>query len=132
MMQVHVLSRVMANVGLLLLKHVPLHIVDSFLAIWSRLTYGDLTRYGIKRPEEGPFLMKGKYGKYPFIDVGTCAKIKSGEIQVTNLPHVSLILEAILKGLKIKIFMLFILLTPFINKSHYHFSCSYLNGEYYL
>nr|POE62181.1 putative indole-3-pyruvate monooxygenase yucca10 [Quercus suber] len=48
----------------------------------SKLVYGDLTKYGIRRPTEGPFYMKRMYGKYPLINVGTCKKIKSGEIQV--------------------------------------------------
>ncbi|XP_024183408.1 probable indole-3-pyruvate monooxygenase YUCCA3 isoform X1 [Rosa chinensis] len=34
------------------------------------------------RPKEGPFFMKINSSKYPTIDVGTCSKIKSGEIQV--------------------------------------------------
>lgn len=69
--------------GLVLLKHIPLNMVDSMLVMLSKLKYGDLTKYGIQRPkEEGPFTMKNNYGKYPIIDVGTIHKIKSGEIQV--------------------------------------------------
>lgn len=81
-MQVHILSRGMAYTGLLLLKYVPLKVVDSILVMLSKLWYGDLTKYGIRRPEEGPFTLKVKYGKYPVIDVGTHQKIKSGHIQV--------------------------------------------------
>ena len=82
-MQLHILSRGMANMGLVLLKYVSLNAVDSLLLMLSKLWYGgDLSRYGIKRPEEGPFTMKVKYGKYPVIDIGTYQKIKSGEIQV--------------------------------------------------
>ncbi|KAI4319432.1 hypothetical protein MLD38_033029 [Melastoma candidum] len=80
---VHILSREMVSLALLMLKHhVPLYIVDGLLAILSRVAYGDMSKHGIRRPDEGPFLMKVKYGKYPFIDVGTCGKIRSGEIQV--------------------------------------------------
>lgn len=78
----HILSRGMAYMGLLLLKYVPVNVVDSILVMLSKLWYGDLTKYGIQRPEEGPFTLKVKYGKYPVIDVGTHQKIKSGEIQV--------------------------------------------------
>lgn len=46
--------------------------------------YGDLTKYGIRGPIEGPFYMKRMYGKYPLINLGTCKKIKSGEIQVKS------------------------------------------------
>ncbi|KAK4281091.1 hypothetical protein QN277_012626 [Acacia crassicarpa] len=79
---VHLLSRDTANLGLTLLKYLPLNIVDSLLVILSKMVYGDVSRFGIKRPQEGPFFLKAKYGKYPVLDVGTFQKIKSGEIQV--------------------------------------------------
>ncbi|KAI9120216.1 hypothetical protein K1719_008864 [Acacia pycnantha] len=79
---VHLLSREMANLGLTLLKYLPLNIVDSLLVILSKMIYGDVSKFGIKRPQEGPFFLKVKYGKYPVFDVGTFQKIKSGEIQV--------------------------------------------------
>ncbi|KAK9137013.1 hypothetical protein Sjap_007607 [Stephania japonica] len=79
---VHVVSREMASLGLVLVKHVPLKIVDGLLVILSKLVYGDLSKYGVNRPKEGPFFMKVKYGKYPVIDVGTINKIKSSKIQV--------------------------------------------------
>ncbi|KAM3735443.1 hypothetical protein ACB098_10G088400 [Castanea mollissima] len=60
----------------------PLSLVDFLMLMLSKLVYGDLTKYGITRPTEGPFFMKVKYGKYPVVDVGTYNKIKSGEIQV--------------------------------------------------
>ena len=72
----------MAYMGLVLLKYIPVNVVDSLLVMLSKLWYGDLTKYGIQRPQEGPFTLKAKYGKYPVIDVGTQQKIKSGEIQV--------------------------------------------------
>ncbi|KAA8543163.1 hypothetical protein F0562_021342 [Nyssa sinensis] len=78
----HILSRGMAYLGLVLLKYIPLHMVDSLLVMLSKLRYGNLSEYGIQRPQEGPFSLKVKYGKYPVIDVGTCKKIKCREIQV--------------------------------------------------
>ncbi|KAM5563910.1 putative indole-3-pyruvate monooxygenase YUCCA10 [Rosa sericea] len=79
---VHFLSRRMVYLALVLLRYLSLSKVDSLMVLLSKLVYGDLTKYGIARPKEGPFFMKIKYGKYPAIDVGTCSKIKSGEIQV--------------------------------------------------
>ncbi|MED6155266.1 hypothetical protein PIB30_003448 [Stylosanthes scabra] len=79
---VHIVSRGMANMGLYLLKYVGLNTVDTLLVILSKLVYGDMSKFGIGRPKEGPFYMKVKYGKYPIIDVGTSQKIKSGEIKV--------------------------------------------------
>lgn len=68
--------------ALVLLKHFEVGLVDSMMVMLSKLVYGDLSKYGIRRPEEGPFYMKAKCGKYPAIDVGAYKKIKSGEIQV--------------------------------------------------
>lgn len=82
--QVHVLSRPMVAAAFVLFKYLSAELVDSILVLLSKLVYGDMPKYGIRRPTEGPFLMKLKYGKYPIIDVGTCKKIRSGEIQVIN------------------------------------------------
>ncbi|OMO77850.1 Pyridine nucleotide-disulfide oxidoreductase, class-II [Corchorus capsularis] len=84
---IHILSKEMAYWGLMSLKYFSLNIVDTVLTILSKLFYGDLSKYGITRPEKGPFFMKVAYGKYPILDLGTCSKIKSGEIQV--LPAIS-------------------------------------------
>ena len=81
-MQVHFLSREMVYLALIMLKHFQLSLVDSLMVMLSKLVFGDLTKYGITRPTEGPFYTKVKYGKYPVIDVGVYKKIKSGEIQV--------------------------------------------------
>lgn len=75
----------MVYLALILLKRLPIGVVDSLMVMLSKLVYGDLTKYGLRRPtNEGPFLMKDKYGKYPVVDVGTCEKIKTGEIQVCH------------------------------------------------
>ncbi|PKI70525.1 hypothetical protein CRG98_009030 [Punica granatum] len=79
---VHILTKEMVSVAFFLTKYIPPDIVDSILVLLSKLVYGDMLKYGIRRPTEGPFSMKLKYGKYPIIDVGTCKKIRSGEIQV--------------------------------------------------
>ncbi|MBA0680058.1 hypothetical protein Goari_011784, partial [Gossypium aridum] len=79
---VHILSRDMIYLGLILVKYVRVNLVDSLMVMLSKLVYGDLSKYGINRPKEGPFFMKAVYGKYPIIDIGTCKKIKSQEIQV--------------------------------------------------
>ncbi|KAM7275685.1 hypothetical protein ACFE04_017551 [Oxalis oulophora] len=79
---VHVLNREMVYLGLSIIKYFSLGFLDSLMAFLSKLYYGDLSKYGISRPEEGPFIMKLLYGKYPVVDVGTVKKIKAGEIQV--------------------------------------------------
>ncbi|MBA0611000.1 hypothetical protein Godav_011721 [Gossypium davidsonii] len=79
---VHILSRDMIYLGLILVKYIRVNLVDSLMVMLSKLVYGDLSKYGINRPKEGPFFMKAVYGKYPITDIGTCKKIKSQEIQV--------------------------------------------------
>ncbi|KAK9281472.1 hypothetical protein L1049_004375 [Liquidambar formosana] len=78
----HILSRETMYLASYLFKYLPFNWLESLVVMVSRLMYGDLTKYGIPRAEEGPFTMKKKYNKYPVLDVGTCKKIKSGEIQV--------------------------------------------------
>lgn len=80
--QIHILSRGIVSLGLYLLKHLPLYFVDNLMVMLSKLVYGDVTKYGLTRPHEGPFYLKVAFGKYPVIDVGTYSKIKTGEIQV--------------------------------------------------
>ncbi|OAY61754.1 probable indole-3-pyruvate monooxygenase YUCCA10 [Manihot esculenta] len=79
---VHVLSREMVYLGLVMLKYFSLGMVDSSMVLLSKIVYGDLRNYGMSRATEGPFFMKVAYGKYPIFDVGTFSKIKSGQIQV--------------------------------------------------
>ncbi|OMO77848.1 Flavin monooxygenase-like protein, partial [Corchorus capsularis] len=84
---IHILSKEMVYWGEKLLRFIPFNTVDKWVALAGRVYYGDLTKYGITRPEQGPFLMKAAYGKICVVDLGTCSKIKSGEIQV--LPAIS-------------------------------------------
>uniref|UniRef100_A0A803MWS4 Flavin-containing monooxygenase n=1 Tax=Chenopodium quinoa TaxID=63459 RepID=A0A803MWS4_CHEQI len=79
---VHILSKGMVSMGLVLLKHLPLKWVDNLLVLVSKIVYGDVTKYGLTRPQEGPFYLKVAFGKYPIIDQGSLQKIKSGEIQI--------------------------------------------------
>lgn len=51
---------------------------NSLMVFLSKIVFGDLTKYGIRRPNKGPIYMKRHHGKYPIIDVGTFNKIKSG------------------------------------------------------
>lgn len=82
--QFHIITREMGYLALTMLKyHIPYWIVDPALVMLSKVVYGDIAKYyGVKRPKEGPFTAKIKDGKYPIFDVGTHAKVKSGQIQV--------------------------------------------------
>nr|UYI36711.1 putative YUC protein [Turnera joelii] len=84
---VHVLPREMLGsstfgLSMCLLKWLPMRLVDRFLLIVSRLMLGDTARLGLDRPQLGPLQLKNLSGKTPVLDVGTLAKIKSGDIKV--------------------------------------------------
>ena len=43
----------------------------------AKLKYGDLSKYGIVRPKNGPLNIKISFDKFAIIDVGTVHKIKT-------------------------------------------------------
>nr|GEV14273.1 indole-3-pyruvate monooxygenase YUCCA2-like [Tanacetum cinerariifolium] len=65
-----------------LLKWFPVRIVDQLLLFMSHILFGDTSRLGLNRPKLGPLELKGISGKTPVLDVGTLAKIKTGNIKV--------------------------------------------------
>lgn len=69
-----------------LLKWFPVHFVDCILLWTARTIFGDTARLGLKRPAFGPLELKSLSGKTPVLDVGTFAKIKSGDIKVCLMP----------------------------------------------
>ncbi|KAF8411691.1 hypothetical protein HHK36_004249 [Tetracentron sinense] len=87
----HVLNKEMVYLGMFLLKYLPISAVDPLIIFLANLMYGNLTKYGISRPEKGPFYLKATTGRSPVIDVGTVEKIKMGHIQV--FPAISSIKE---------------------------------------
>ncbi|GMN39909.1 hypothetical protein TIFTF001_009138 [Ficus carica] len=85
--KVHVLPREMLGkstfgLSMWLLKWFPIWLVDRFLLIVSWLLLGDTSHFGLDRPALGPLELKNLSGKTPVLDVGTLAKIKSGDIKV--------------------------------------------------
>nr|CAB3474159.1 unnamed protein product [Digitaria exilis] len=86
-MEVHILPREMLGystfgLSMRLLKWFPVHFVDRILLWAARTIFGDTARLGLKRPAFGPLELKSLSGKTPVLDVGTFAKIKSGDIKV--------------------------------------------------
>lgn len=65
-----------------LVKWFPVRLVDQFLLLVSRMMLGDTARLGLNRPKLGPLQLKSLSGKTPVLDVGTLAKIKTGNIKV--------------------------------------------------
>ncbi|XVE54277.1 hypothetical protein DITRI_Ditri03aG0067900 [Diplodiscus trichospermus] len=84
---VHVLPQEMLGrstfgLSMWLLKWFPTRLVDRFLLLVSRFMLGDTEKFGLHRPKLGPLELKNRSGKTPVLDVGTLAKIKSGNIKV--------------------------------------------------
>ncbi|KAI5405034.1 probable indole-3-pyruvate monooxygenase YUCCA10 [Lathyrus oleraceus] len=78
----HVFTRNMIRIGMRLVQHFPVYIADTIITILAKLKYGDLSKYGIYRPKDGPLYLKNITGKSAVIDVGTIEKIKEGSIKV--------------------------------------------------
>lgn len=89
-MQVHILPREMLGqstfgLSMWLLKWLPIRTVDRLLLILARVILGDTARFGLHRPLLGPLEVKSISGKTPVLDIGTLARIKSGDIKVLKL-----------------------------------------------
>ncbi|KAF5199481.1 Flavin-containing monooxygenase [Thalictrum thalictroides] len=83
----HVLTKWMVRLGMNLLNNFRISWVDSVVTTMANLRYGDLSKYGIPRPAQGPFLLKVTTGRSPVLDVGTVDAIVKGGIKV--LPAIS-------------------------------------------
>ncbi|KAM3327086.1 hypothetical protein P3S67_002212 [Capsicum chacoense] len=88
---VHVLTREMVHMGMVMLKYLPMSLVDNVIMNYAKMKFGNLAKFGIPQPQEGPFYVKVSKGSSPVIDVGAIDKIKIGEIKV--LPGISEIKE---------------------------------------
>ncbi|KAI5405035.1 probable indole-3-pyruvate monooxygenase YUCCA10 [Lathyrus oleraceus] len=78
----HVFTRDMIRIGMRLVQYFPVYIADTIITILAKLKYGDLSKYGIHRPKDGPLYLKNSTGKSAVIDVGTIEKIMEGSIKV--------------------------------------------------
>ncbi|KAE8718796.1 putative indole-3-pyruvate monooxygenase YUCCA1 [Hibiscus syriacus] len=90
---VHVLPREMLGIstfGFLvqMIKWFPIRFVDRIVLLMLRLVLGVTEKLGFHRPKIGPLELKSVYGKSPVLDVGTVAKIKSGNIRYCFHPGI--------------------------------------------
>jgi len=67
-----------------LLRFFPVKLVDRLCLLLAELRFGNTSRYGLVRPNNGPFLNKLITGRSATIDVGCVGEIKSGKIQVVT------------------------------------------------
>ncbi|XP_068333889.1 probable indole-3-pyruvate monooxygenase YUCCA3 [Pyrus communis] len=84
---VHVLPREIFGkstfeLAVLLMKWLPLWLADKILLMLAWLIFGNLEKYGLKRPSLGPLELKNNSGKTPVLDIGALEKIRSGEVKV--------------------------------------------------
>lgn len=71
------------NVAISLAQNkLPSKFADAINAPILRLRFGDLTRYGLRRPPHGPLAQIAGSQRIPLIDVGTIKLIKQGKIKV--------------------------------------------------
>ncbi|MDP5172235.1 MAG: NAD(P)/FAD-dependent oxidoreductase [Bacteroidia bacterium] len=66
----------------MLLSKLPTPLGDAIGRFLGKLTVGDLSPYGLHRPDMAPSRQLRTLGKTPVIDVGTISRIKKGEIMV--------------------------------------------------
>ena len=66
----------------ILLSKLPPALGDAAATLLRNLSVGDLGRYGLHTATASPLRQLREEGKTPVIDVGTVARIKSGDIQV--------------------------------------------------
>ncbi|HTQ77813.1 MAG TPA: NAD(P)/FAD-dependent oxidoreductase [Burkholderiales bacterium] len=64
------------------LARLPLGLADVIAQATLKLSVGDLSPWGIARPDYGPLRGIVEHGRIPLIDIGTLARIKRGDIAV--------------------------------------------------
>ncbi|HEX9376435.1 MAG TPA: FAD-dependent oxidoreductase [Actinomycetota bacterium] len=64
-----------------LIRRLPVRLVDRIAKIMQRLTVGDLTRYGMPNPREGLYTRVNK-DSIPILDVGLIGLLKKRRVQV--------------------------------------------------
>jgi cation diffusion facilitator CzcD-associated flavoprotein CzcO len=64
------------------LNKLPYVIADWIGSLSGKIAFGNLRKYGLPISNIPPAKMRRVFGKTPTIDIGTVAKIKSGEIKV--------------------------------------------------
>ncbi|XWS29885.1 hypothetical protein CRYUN_Cryun24cG0068900 [Craigia yunnanensis] len=59
----HVVSKEMERLGMIVSKYLPVFVVHIMVVLMSIIVYGDLSKYGICRPKQGPFYLKATAGR---------------------------------------------------------------------
>jgi putative flavoprotein involved in K+ transport len=65
----------------ILLKRLPVGVVDWVAGVAQRITVGDLSRFGMPQPERGLYTRVQKDERIPILDVGLIGALKRGEVE---------------------------------------------------
>lgn len=84
---IHVIPREVFGIpaqinSLFLMGRLPRPVADRVSRALLDRVVGDLSRWGIRRPDEGPVTQVVTRGRIPLIDIGTVSLIKQGKIAV--------------------------------------------------
>jgi putative flavoprotein involved in K+ transport len=66
----------------LLADHLPARLADASFALIQRLVFGDLSRFGIPRPQDGAYTNFDRRLRSPAIDDGFITALKQGRTQI--------------------------------------------------
>lgn len=77
-----VLGKSVYELAVVMMKWLPLWLVDKILLVLAWFVLGSTEKYGLRRPSVGPLQLKNTQGRTPVLDVGALAKVKSGDIKV--------------------------------------------------
>ena len=64
------------------LRRMPPRVVDSIVRVAQRVTVGDLSKYGLKKPSRGVYTRVIEDDVIPIIDVGLIAAVKAGQVEI--------------------------------------------------
>jgi indole-3-pyruvate monooxygenase len=64
------------------LSRLPTRLADALAAPLLRLTLGDLSRLGFRKPDRGPITQIKRAGRIPLVDIGTVDLVRAGHIEV--------------------------------------------------
>ncbi|KMT05802.1 hypothetical protein BVRB_7g166410 [Beta vulgaris subsp. vulgaris] len=79
-----IMGRSTFELAMILMKWLPLWLVDKIMLFFAWFMLGDMRKYGLKRPKAGPLELKNKEGKTPVLDIGALSRIRSGDIKVVS------------------------------------------------
>jgi putative flavoprotein involved in K+ transport len=66
------------------MSRLPVGVVDRLSRVTQRVTVGDLSAYGMPRPQHGVYTRARHYGRVPVLDVGLIRAIKGRAVEIVS------------------------------------------------